>query len=158
MADALLVLMKKKDFNKITIDEIVTLAGVNRSTWFRNFKTKSDALTFKLVMMWNKWADDNDLQDRNRYTGTKIESFFAFCLSVRDIIDSVYEAGQKNCIYDAYYEVMASFTGNNQAELYFARFCCFGLVGVLDGWRERDFAETPEELAAIINNGGRPMA
>ena len=40
--------MKEKPFSKITINDISDAAGVNRSTWFRNFDTKNDALTFKL--------------------------------------------------------------------------------------------------------------
>ena len=40
MSDALLKLMKEKDYEEITINEIAALAGVNRSTWFRNFASK----------------------------------------------------------------------------------------------------------------------
>ena len=41
MADSLLLLMRQKSFAQITINEIAQTAGVNRSTWFRNFKTKT---------------------------------------------------------------------------------------------------------------------
>lgn len=40
MADALIQKMQEKPFEKVTVNEIADLAGVNRSTWFRNFKTK----------------------------------------------------------------------------------------------------------------------
>lgn len=56
MADALIKYMSEKDFSKITVNEIAESAGVNRSTWFRNFESKTDALTFKLVQLWNRYC------------------------------------------------------------------------------------------------------
>ena len=41
---ALLFLMKKDDFSKITIGEITDKAGVNRSTYYRNFCSKEDII------------------------------------------------------------------------------------------------------------------
>ncbi len=45
MADALLQAMKEKPFSKITVNGIAETAGVNRSTWFRNFSDKNEAIT-----------------------------------------------------------------------------------------------------------------
>ena len=56
MADALIQLMPQKEFSRITVNEIATAAGVNRSTWFRHFETKNDALTFKLVQLWLRYT------------------------------------------------------------------------------------------------------
>ena len=44
MADALIQKMQEKPFEKVTVNEIADLAGVNRSTWFRNFKLARFAL------------------------------------------------------------------------------------------------------------------
>ena len=52
MADALIQKMQEKPFEKVTVNEIADLAGVNRSTWFRNFKTKNDALSFKIALLY----------------------------------------------------------------------------------------------------------
>lgn len=68
MADALLQAMKEKPFSKITVNEITDSAGVNRSTWFRNFTDKNEAITFKLIRLWNRWADEHGLKERRRYT------------------------------------------------------------------------------------------
>ena len=61
MADALIQKMQEKPFEKVTVNEIADLAGVNRSTWFRNFKTKNDALSFKIVILWNRYRNDHGL-------------------------------------------------------------------------------------------------
>ena len=54
MADALLQAMKQKPLSKITVNEIADAAGVNRSTWFRHFRDKNEAVTFKLIRLWNR--------------------------------------------------------------------------------------------------------
>lgn len=76
MADALLQLMKEKQFSKITINDISDATGVNRSTWFRNFETKNKALTFKLIQLWHRWADEHGMKERHRYTLDNAETFF----------------------------------------------------------------------------------
>jgi len=40
MADALLILMGSKDYADISIGEITEKAGVNRSTFYRNYNSK----------------------------------------------------------------------------------------------------------------------
>ena len=48
IAYSLIGLMKTKDFETITIKEITENAHVNRSTYYRNFKSKEDILKFQL--------------------------------------------------------------------------------------------------------------
>ena len=48
IADSLINLMKNNDFENITVKEITEKAGVNRSTYYRNFKSKEDILKFQL--------------------------------------------------------------------------------------------------------------
>lgn len=48
LVTALLELMKEKPYKKITIKEIAEKAGVNRSTFYRNFKTKEDLINHYL--------------------------------------------------------------------------------------------------------------
>ena len=85
MADSLLQTMKEKPFSKITVNEIAQTAGVNRSTWFRNFSDKNDAITFKLIRLWNRWADEHEIKERHRYTLDNAENFFAFNYSIKEI-------------------------------------------------------------------------
>jgi AcrR family transcriptional regulator len=46
MAESLLFLMKEKPYSAITIGEITSKAGVNRATYYRNFKSKEDIVRF----------------------------------------------------------------------------------------------------------------
>ncbi len=42
--EGLFILMRKKDFAKITITELIKVAGVSRSAFYNNYKSKNDIL------------------------------------------------------------------------------------------------------------------
>ena len=149
-ADALLYLMKEKTFAKITVNEIARTAGVNRSTWFRNFATKTEALTYKLVVLWYRWAADHGIAECHRYTVDNADTFFTFNASVRDMLSLIYQAELQACVYDAFYQIMKPQYGDDPVECYEARFYSYGLFGLLDEWIKRGFYETPEQLTALF--------
>ena len=124
MADALLRAMKEKPFSKITINEIADAAGVNRSTWFRNFSDKNEAITFKLIRLWHRWADEHGM--------------------------NIYRGELQACVYNAFYQVMMPQYGADPAECYEARFYSYGLFGFLDEWIKRGFYETPEQITELF--------
>lgn len=150
MADSLLLLMRQKPFAQITINEIAQTAGVNRSTWFRNFETKNDALIFKVTRLWFRWADEHGLKDCRRYTLDNAGAFFEFCDSIRDILGLIYHAELQSIVYESFYQVMMPQYGASSAECYEARFYSYGLFGLLEEWVKRDFFETPAQLTAIF--------
>ena len=150
MADALLRAMKEKSFEKITVTEITEAAGVNRSTWFRNFESKDEALTFKLVLLWYQWAGKHGMRDCRRYTAENVEDFFAFNASIQPVLETIYHAEQLPCVYDAFCHVMSAKSETTPAQAYEARFYSYGLFGLLDEWIGRGFCETPQQLAEML--------
>lgn len=150
MADALLRAMKEKSFEKITVTEITEAAGVNRSTWFRNFESKDEALTFKLVLLWYQWAGEHGMRDCRRYTAENVEDFFAFNASIQPVLETIYHAEQLPCVYDAFCHVMSAKSETTPAQAYEARFYSYGLFGLLDEWIGRCFCETPQQLAEML--------
>lgn len=150
MADALLRAMKEKSFEKITVTEITGAAGVNRSTWFRNFESKDEALTFKLVLLWYQWAGEHGMRDCRRYTAENVEDFFAFNASIQPVLETIYHAEQLPCVYDAFCHVMSAKNETTPAQAYEARFYSYGLFGLLDEWIGRGFCETPQQLAEML--------
>ena len=150
MADALLRAMKRKPFEKITVTEITEAAGVNRSTWFRNFDSKDEALTFKLVLLWYQWAGEHGMKDCRRYTADNVEDFFAFNASIQPVLETIYQAEQLPCVYDAFCHVISAKSETTPAQAYEARFYSYGLFGLLDEWIGRGFCETPQQLAEML--------
>lgn len=151
MSDALIRLMEQKDFSKITVNEIADAAGVNRSTWFRNFKSKNEALSFKMIRLWNRWADEHGLRERKKFTLDNADDFFRFNYEYRHILRIIYASQLQSVLYDSFYQVMMPQFRSNAKECYHARFYSFGLFGMLDEWVRRDFYETPRDMAHLIH-------
>lgn len=150
MSDALLKLMEEKIFTKITVKEIVEIAGVNRSTWFRNFESKNEALSFKIVRLWNRWADGHGLKERQKFTLDNAGDFFQFNFAYRHILQTIYKSHLQSVLYDSFYMVMMPQHEINAEEFYSAQFYSYGLFGLLDGWIRQDFRESPENMAKLL--------
>ena len=48
-AEALFKLMKDKNIEKITVDELCKTGGIGRATYFRNFKSKDGIITSYII-------------------------------------------------------------------------------------------------------------
>lgn len=151
MSDALIRLMEQKDFSKITVNEIADAAGVNRSTWFRNFKSKNEALSFKMIRLWNRWAYEHGLRERKKFTLDNADDFFCFNYEYRHILRIIYASQLQSVLYDSFYQVMMPQLRSDAEECYHARFYSYGLFGMLDEWIRRDFYETPRDMAHLIH-------
>lgn len=146
MSDALIKLIGEKKNEKISIEEIVSTAGVSRSTWFRNFSSKNEALTFKLVVQWNRWANAHNIVEPRQYTLSNSRDFFKFNYSIKETLKIIYAADFQTCVYDAFYQIMMPKQSSDAFDRYRSRFYSYGLFGLLDEWIKQDFKETPEEM------------
>lgn len=150
LSDALIRLMREKEFEKISVKEIADTAGVGRATWFRNYTSKNEALTFKFVQVWNRWADEHAIAVRNRFDLANATDFFQFNYEIKHILQVVYDSNMQSAVYDAFYQVMMPQYGANAKECYQARFYSYALFGLLDEWIKRGFKETPNEMVQIF--------
>lgn len=150
MSDSLLKLMGEKAFEDITINEIAALAGVNRSTWFRNFASKKEAITYKYIRLWERWAEEHNIAERRGFSINNAQEFFDFNYSIQHIHRIVYSAKLQSALFDAFYLVMSPQFGANAAECYQSRFFSYGLFGFLDEWIKRGFCETSEEITHMF--------
>lgn len=150
MADALLHLMREKPLERITFREIAAEAGVGRASWFRNFSSKEEALSFKLVRLWKRWAAEQGLTACDHYTIDNAAVFFEFNFSIRDTLRLIYQAQCSSCVYDAFYCLTCPQPGAGSHALYEIRFYTLGLYGLLSEWVSRDFQESPSEMTRIF--------
>ncbi|MGN0301752.1 MAG: TetR/AcrR family transcriptional regulator [Anaerotardibacter sp.] len=156
MADALLALMKEKPIEKVTIQEITERAKVGRVTYFRNFNSKTEMLTFKLVKLWDRWSEENNLGHTELYSLDNSYDFFAFNYHYRDIIDLIYVQGAELAIFDAASEIFHR--RKPQDDSYIFLFLAHGLYGCLGEWVKNRYRETPMEMAQFVAEIGNLAA
>jgi len=58
IVESLLILMGKKPFDEISIQEITAKAGVNRSTYYRNFTSKTEIINYYFDNLHKEYYKD----------------------------------------------------------------------------------------------------
>ncbi len=73
ITDALLLLMRKKDYKDISITEICEKAGVTRMSFYRNFESKEDILKKWIAFVTDTFLTvakyDMEVYDKTPYVG-----------------------------------------------------------------------------------------
>ncbi len=150
IADALLELMKTKDFDKITVSEVVDLAKVGRVTFYRNFTTKEDVLNYRLELLRSQW-----LSMRKTEKLKDIPSFFWFMYFIRNTLSIIYHAGLDHIILETFYENRKQdeqTSPSSRTEELETCFIVHGLFGLLGEWVHNDFKETPGEISSLVED------
>lgn len=156
LADALIKLLKNKPIEKITVPEISETAEVGRTTFFRNFSSKTEMITFKLIKLWERWTEEHNMIERSKFSLDNATDFFEFNYTIKELLVTIYHRNLQPTVYEAFYKVMMPQFGADAHECYRSRFYSYGLFGLLDEWIKRGFNETPDEMAkmtyVIISN------
>ena len=99
LVSALLVLMQKKAYKSITIKEIARKADLDRSTFYRNFKSKQDILNFHLDSLTQDYI--SKISELNELDMQKIfKVFLDFCNVNLDFIISLRRNGLSNLLLE----------------------------------------------------------
>ena len=77
--------MKKKNIEKITVDELCETGGIGRATYFRNFKSKDEILTAYIIMKWREYEKKHKLKEHSLSDNYRVQRYFEFCYSMRKV-------------------------------------------------------------------------
>lgn len=140
IADALIALLKNKEFDKITIEEITKQAGVGRTTYFRYFENKDEIILFKLRKQWERWADEHKVLVKYSFDMNNARTFFEFEYSIRDLKTLLKDRGLTHISYESFRRILI----NSQETRYQDAFYAMGLFGMVEEWIKNDFKDTIE--------------
>lgn len=83
--ESLFQLIEYKDYNDITITQIVDKAGLARRTFYRYFKTKNQVIEYSVNLLMQDFAN-TILKNHSRTQSTIIYSYFEFWSNHVDIL------------------------------------------------------------------------
>lgn len=147
LGEAVISLLAEMPPEHVTAEMITERAGMGRATWFRHFSSKSDAATCALVARWMRWA-----ADEAPVLGPHADllPFLRMVYSQRETITLLYARGMRQAVLDASAKIAEALVVGGRTG-YREKFYLYGFVGIHDEWVERGFAETPEEVAAMLS-------
>lgn len=147
IADSLLLLMEKKDFQNITIGEIVDKAGVNRSTYYRHFEKKEDVIIYfldnlsKTILGWERTQNLNF----EEYLIKMYEHYYRHKKQMLTIY--------RNGLSILFLDVMKKYLGgttHTEKPTFMQYNIAFHIGGTFNHfmlWFSRDMIDTPETMA-----------
>lgn len=152
IADAMIKLMRKQSLEKITIQEITDEAGVGRVTYFRYYSSKQEVLVYKLSLLWEKWEKNHPFPIE-RGDHERALWFFSFCYSIRSTLKILYKNEQQHVVLESYLNYTKPMLDDEDFKpsgIYYRSFMSYGMLGIVTEWVNRNFKETPEELAQFL--------
>jgi AcrR family transcriptional regulator len=151
IAQSLILLMQKKPYTDISIGEITAKAGVNRSTYYRNFDSKEDIVKFYI----------NEIQYEYRHFFNKnepykihLEKLLTHFLKYKNEFMLIYKNGLAHLILetlnDFYKPLMKDKTISleEQTKIYWYN---GAIYNSFLRWISNEMRETPKELSDIFD-------
>lgn len=153
IGEALLSLMKKEEYDKIRVSDIVKKAGVSRMTYYHYYTTKNDVLNDYFKEMLNKYVDAcNENKMNNKFhTEESIRFALTFFDDYSDFIMTLYLNGLYSvimqCMNKYMYETFGNMYTGAEYDLYYYS---GGLLNVFIKWQENGKKQSADEIAHII--------
>ena len=151
MTGALLELMLEKDYTKISIGEIAKKAGVDRSSYYRHFKSKEDIISFFFDMVLKESLEGYTNLSSIDFT-LYIHSIYTAFFNYKKEILLIHHANLSSLLLDVlskrfqFSEIAKDFPLSKQYEL---SYIIGGIYNNLIFWMSRDMKENPDELTEI---------
>ena len=160
IADAFFSLLKKKDYNAITVSEIAKKADLSRRTFYRAFDCKQDIITYMFERIFPDYISAvNELPAKKReYLAIAIVGFvnkhleFFRCLKrnhldylMIDFFDS-HLANGRDCIWEH------PFSENDEVEQVFLMTISIEHYNIIRLWLALYDKKTPEEMSKLISD------
>ena len=156
-ADAVIQLLNDYPLKDIPIKQICNLAGYHRASWFRAFRSKHEAVTYKMVRLWQQYCDKHDIAVRDDFSIDNAEAFFQYNYEVRDTTRLLYRRGLMPELAASFTTIMRDRHEDNPIKAYHGAMFAFSLFGILREWIIRDFDQPPTEMAHIIREATAKM-
>lgn len=151
IADALIQLMKRKDFNLITVTEICEEAAISRKTFYRNFELREDVLEFwvdQIVEEYESEIDGLTVDERLRY-------HFRFVQKHQGIFVALYK---NNMLWIAEKKfivllpkTMPTWSENSLEQEYRSEYIIAGIEAIQRVWISKGCRESIDEIVDIIH-------
>ena len=146
-------LLQTKELSQITVSDICKKAGLNRTTFYANYLDIYDLADKIKEHLENEMKQLYQEEYENRFNSNDYLKLFRHIkdnpLFFKTYFKLGYDNNYKVVLYD--YEQAKKYFDDKHIE-YHIEFFKSGLNAVLKKWLENDCAETPEEIAEIIQS------
>lgn len=151
IAESLISLMKKIDFNSITNKDITDNAGLSHITIYRHFKSKDEIIKYYLDSITDEYINTSKISFNPDDFKSYITKLFTHLERYKDIGILLYKANMIHYLKDEFDRIFLA-KGSNKTEKYHYAFISGGLYNLYYYWIKNNCKETPSELANMFKD------
>ena len=149
IVESLIELMKTNEFEAITVKDISELAEVNRSTYYRNFKSKEDIIRYKLELMMDEYLteyENKSTRTKETYIQTILETF----LKYDEFLKTIHRQNQSYILQKVLVSYFNDILKNtSKKERYQVYYHIGGIYNFIICWIENEMEDDVKSLAKI---------
>ena len=146
ITEALLRLLKQKDFSSISITDICNRAGTTRMSFYRNFESKEDIIRKWLQQQTDSFLERSGISYSNDTTEDYIIKLFTHLSNYKEEFTALYNSGLSHLVKDEFDRVFLSIH-QGEYDDYKTFFHAGGIYNSFYLWMRNGFKESPQELA-----------
>ncbi|MBQ9083098.1 MAG: TetR/AcrR family transcriptional regulator [Clostridia bacterium] len=158
LGQALVRLMERKPFSQITITEIVQVAGVGRSSFYRNYREKEELLCEYIHTLYMDYFRREQVPPQL----TSPEEAEAFLLPrfrfIRQHSTLFRVLSEHNMMYPFFRRAksdLVSLLCGQELSPYHRAMCAGACAGIIQCWAENNFRESEEEMTSLFFHSTR---
>lgn len=158
MAAAVIKLLEQWPLDKIQVKQICYASGYHRASWFRAFRSKSEAVSYHMVRLWQIYCEQHGVEGYNDWVIDNAPAWFQYNYEIRDTLRLLYRRGLMVELADSFTATLHDHQIADSAQAYHTAMFAYSLYGILREWIIRDFDKSPDEMARIIRETTAKMA
>ncbi len=151
IAEALLYLMKKKDYHSITNKDITDKAGLSHITYYRHFKSKEEVIKYYLDEITQTFIEQKKVNYHPDHFEDYLIVLFTHLKEKEEIGLLLYKANLIYLIKDEFDKIFYD-KAKNIKEQYHYYFVSGGLYNIYYNWLINGCKESPKEIADMFMN------
>ncbi|MGN1279173.1 MAG: TetR/AcrR family transcriptional regulator [Limosilactobacillus sp.] len=150
--EALLQLMAKQNYEKITITSIVTRAGVSRTAYYRNYTSKDDILSDYLRRLSTSFAHQLGRFDPVTETAQSIETFLNQVREYKKYLKILLDAGFAEQLRQGFRRSLNADVPTASYQYYANVYWISALTGIAFEWVQQDFNLSDTQLTSLVTD------
>lgn len=149
LTSSMLALLAEKPIAEISVSELCSMAGVGRTSFYRNYGEKEDIIKAYIQHLFQDWVDTckkaPDLSVRDA-----VWIVFSHFEKNRDFYSLLNERGLVYLLKDIILDLCGFNPDQEMPAAYSSAYLAFFLYGWIEVWFRRGMRDTAEELIAYL--------
>lgn len=148
--NALIILMKEKDYSEISVSELVKKAGVSRTAYYRNFTSKDDVLDYYLesaaAVICSAVVEYDYDTDKYNFWLTLFQSIAPYAESFKLLFKNEFRYKIEESLREL---MLGDHDVITKSDMYTECVRCGAVCSVIKQWIDDDLEPPPEDMAEI---------